>query len=379
VLPLRALREWQGPKIALPQDEFVYTDLLCEFLADIGVTDILSAGSAETSEQIYRAALPQVRLGRKLTGYLEEDTLVRIGRLASEVNARDIDVSYRAWHAEAWLGQHGYRKLQIADETIALIDRYPQLRFDISTEESAVFTGDDWYRFLLRSRCALGVEGGASVLDRDGSLAARTRAYVTAHPEADFADIREACFAGQDGAFSLFAVGPRHLEACATRTCQLLVEGEFQGILRAGVDYIPISRDFSNLPRVLDLVADRDPAIETTAERAYRRVVASGRYTYRSFVKQVESEILLRDRRIWSLSMLSRVQSELVSDAVDRHERISSFALTEALEFLPHRMNYEHSGDSRWQQARAKAQALADETGIILDPDWGLPSSGANN
>lgn len=367
---LRALRQFQGPKIALPQDEFIHTDALCEFLAEIGVTDILSAGSRETAEQIYRAALPDVRLGQKLTGYLESETLARIDRLAAETHERDIDVSYRAWHAEAWLGHHGRLKVQVAQEAMALGPAYSQLRFDISTDDADVLTGDDWYRFLLRSRCTLGVEGGASLLDRDGSIAARTRAYVAEHPDADFETIRAACFPNDDSKLALFAIGPRHLEACATRTCQLLVEGDYQGILLAGRDYIPINKDFSNLPDVLDRVRDRDPAIAAAAESAYQHVVASGDYTYRRFVRRVEDEIVLANPHVDPARPMPLSASRRVTRAIKRHDRIEAFALTEALELLPRRFDYEHSEEAEWVLARGKSQDFSQQTGIRLDPDW---------
>lgn len=367
--PLRALRQFQGPKIALPQDEFIHTDVLCDFLAAIGVTHLLSAGSPETAEKIYRQALPRVVLGQKLTGYLEEETLGRIAQLSEEFDQRDIDVSYRAWHAEAWLGQHGRLKVQVAQEFAAISANYPEQHLDISTDESGVLIGDDWYRFLLRSRCVLGVEGGASVLDRDGTIAARTRAYIAKHPTADFETVRAACFAEYEGTLDLFAIGPRHLEACATRTCQLLVEGEYQGILRPSLDYIPIRKDFTNVREVMDRVARRDSAILAVANSAYERVVASGEYTYSAFVRRVENEILqygvaVRSQAV-SLPAMIRIKR-----AIWRHAQIESFALAEALEFLPHRRHYESSEEPVWQAARARAKKLADRYGLLLDPDW---------
>ena len=56
----------------------------------------------------------------------------------------------------------------------------------------------------------------------------------------------------EDGRLQLFAISPRHLEACATRTCQVLVEGEYSGVLRPGEHYIPVRKDLSNLDDVLE-------------------------------------------------------------------------------------------------------------------------------
>ena len=52
---------------------------------------------------------------RVLTGYLEPRTVRRIGQLAAEGVARSIDVGYRSWQPEPWLGRHGMLKGWIAE------------------------------------------------------------------------------------------------------------------------------------------------------------------------------------------------------------------------------------------------------------------------
>lgn len=353
--PLAALRGFDGPKIAMPQDEFIHTDALTAFLGRIGCTHVLTAASPEDARRIYGAQLPQAQLRTKLTGYLEQATLRRIARLRAATPARDIDVGYRAWRAEAWLGAHGIQKTRIAEAARELQADFPQLRFDVSTEDSDVLTGDDWYRFLLRCRTTLGVEGGASILDRDGSICVRTRAYVREHPGASFEEIRDACFPGAEGSLSLFTIGPRHLEACATRTCQLLVEGHYQGILRAGEDYIPIARDLSNLPEVFRAIGDREH-VERVAESAWQRVVASGRYTYAGFVREIETGILdpVAGRRYVGVRDALAVRA-----AVLRHHAGWRFARHEAARLLPHRQLYESSDEPQWQRERRNAARVA--------------------
>ena len=126
--------------------------------------------------------------------------------------------------------------------------------------------------------------------DADGSIRDRTMRYEAAHPDATFEEVEAACFPGKDGNLDYFAIGPRHIEACATRTCQVLVEGDYSGVLRPHEHYIELKRDYSNLDEVLDIV-ERDEVREEITEAAYRDVIASGRYTYESFVREVEDVI----------------------------------------------------------------------------------------
>ena len=285
------LKQTGAVKVALPQDEFLNTDLLCAFINKFQVDCVFTAAQESDWGTIYPDVdRRRVKFVTVLTGYLDGATLDKINELTRKIEARPVDIGYRAWRAPAWLGRHGILKTRISD---LFREQAPQkgLVADISTRAEDTFLGDAWYEFLLRCKYMIGVEGGASILDRDGTIRARTEAYVSAHPGASFEEIEANCFPGLDGTLSLFAISPRHLEACATRTCQVLIEGEYNGVLRAGEHYVALRRDLSNAGEVLDLVA-RGEGREAMVERAYRDVVASGKYTYRTFVRTVIAEAL---------------------------------------------------------------------------------------
>ena len=88
----------------------------------------------------------------------------------------------------------------------------------------------------------------------------------------------------------LFAISPRHFECAMTKTCQVLVEGDYQGVLEPGRHYIELKRDYSNLDEVIEKIQDRE-LCEQIAERAYEEVVASGKYTYRLLAEQVAAHL----------------------------------------------------------------------------------------
>jgi len=289
---MRPVRKVRAPRVALPQDEFLNTDLLVEVLDDIGVDHVFTCAPKEEWAKIYGPLMAAgVGMTRVLPGYLEPDTSQRIERLSRSVPKRDIDIGYRAWKPKPWLGRHGMMKGWIAD-AVAAEGRGRGLRTDISMDERDTLLGDAWYRFLLRSRYTIGVESGASVLDRDGRIRACADAHVVEHPNASFEEVEQTCFPGLDGQLNLRTISPRHLEACATRTTQILVEGTYNGILEAGRHYIPLRPDFSNLSDVVDAVA-RGEDHRDMAEQAYADIVASGSYGYEAFVRTVLSAVPL--------------------------------------------------------------------------------------
>lgn len=99
-----------------------------------------------------------------------------------------------------------------------------------------------------------------------------------------------------------------------TQTGLLLVEGEYNGILKAGEHYLPIAPDFSNIEQVLEDLKDeelRDRLVKT----AHRDLIASGKYTFASFVDgffcsmEVKSHVGELDRLAYLMSRLTDAAS----------------------------------------------------------------------
>lgn len=284
---VRPVTKFQAVRVAFPQDEFYGTRYLDEFITEFKLQVIYSVAPESEWDKIYPNIDPdKTRIFPVLTGYLNPSTVERIERLRNKMgDKRLIDIGYRAWKAEPWLGRHGFNKLIIADLFHEHAKKYG-LKTDISTRQEDTFWGDDWYRFLLSCKYTIGVEGGAGILDPDGSIRNNTNAYVAAHPDASFDEVEAACFPGLDGSLNLFAISPRHLEACATRTCQVLVEGNYGGLLKKDEHYIELKKDFSNIEDVM-LSLTQDHLRESLTEQAYQDLVLSGRCTYSGLVDYV--------------------------------------------------------------------------------------------
>jgi hypothetical protein len=273
-------------RAALPQDDFIRSDAVAEFMEELRVTHVFTPVPLSECKKVYRRMdLDRVRFEPALTGYLDEAEVDRMAQAAVESPERDIDIGYRAWHAEPWLGRQGQLKTRIAEVFRERATEFG-LNVDISTRDEDKLYGDDWNRFLTRSKYTLGVESGASVLDHDGSVAACSDQHLKANPQASFEEVEAACFPGRDGELALAVLSPRHLEACAARTCQVLVRGEYSGILQAGRHYLAVEPDFSNLPEVLETLR-RDDRRADIVEAAYRDIVASGQWTYGRLVDEV--------------------------------------------------------------------------------------------
>jgi len=283
---LEALETDGAVRVAFPQDEFLNVDLLETFFQRLGVHHVFSCASADQWPRIYPGLQQDgTKFHRVLTGYLSTATLRRLAELRGQVSSRPIDISYRAWRAEPWLGSLGRLKVDIGTMTESLA-RELGYRTDISLRAQDTLLGDAWFRLLLRSRWTPGVEGGATILDRDGRLRATTQRYLEAHPGATPEEVAEHALEGMEGTLDLRAISPRHLEACATRTGQLLVEGDYNGVLVANRHYLPIHRNLDNLQDVLEQLPDERLRCDLT-ESAFADVVESGDYSYLNFARSV--------------------------------------------------------------------------------------------
>jgi hypothetical protein len=90
--------------------------------------------------------------------------------------------------------------------------------------------------------------------------------------------------------YGFTAISPRLFEAAQSKTAQLLVEGEYDGILEAERHYVPLRADMANLDEALERIADVADT-EAFAERAWEDLILSGRYSYGAFAAHVETVV----------------------------------------------------------------------------------------
>jgi hypothetical protein len=280
------LRHATAVKIALPQDEYDHAEALDEWLESLGVSVVFSNFDESVRADLYPRMHKRAVFFQCLTGYIDEGQVAAQAGKQIAMQDRPLDIVYRAAHLPYWFGSQGQLKHRIADIVAgrALSMGY---RCDISTDHAKTITSHHWFDFLGSSKTVIGCESGSSVLDPRGLIQKRIREMLTQVPSLTFDEVSSTLPAGWDS-HRFFAIGPRHLEAIITRTCQVLVEGDYDGILVPYRHYLPLKRDFSNLDAILAMIKD-DSLLEATANRAYEDILVRGKYSYAAFAKQIES------------------------------------------------------------------------------------------
>jgi hypothetical protein len=161
---------------------------------------------------------------------------------------------------------------------------------DISWHEKDRIYGDEWVRFMESCRCMLGTESGASVIDFTGDIERTVRDHCSAHPEATFGEVQDRFFKDREGLIRMNQISPRAFESIACGCCLVLFEGDYSGVLKPGIHYIELKKDFSNFAGVLEKIRDRE-TVKRIARRAFDDVIRSSAYSYRSFIALFDRKI----------------------------------------------------------------------------------------
>ncbi|MGH2488556.1 MAG: hypothetical protein ACRDFR_02925, partial [Candidatus Limnocylindria bacterium] len=284
---LRANRE--GLRVGFFQDESYYTRQRFAFIDDYRLDWVYTLLQPAEAARIYGSRTHGPRLFSTIPGFVGDDLLRQASRFARPQSERNIDIGYRARTLPFYMGRGAQEKSEISRRFVALTGGMG-LRLDIAIDEASRLYGDAWYRFLGSCRAVLGVEAGVSIFDVDGEARAATEDLLAREPDLSFEEVSERILERWEDNVFYRTVSPRHFEAAAFDTCQILFEGSYSGVLEAGTHYIPLRKDFANLDEVIRSFRDvelRSRIVST----ARRDLIESGRYSYATFVRQFDGEL----------------------------------------------------------------------------------------
>lgn len=258
--------------VALPQDEFLYSSVIEKLCIKLKVRKLYTCAKTKDLKTLYpKLSKLKVEFIPTLTAFVSKKLL---RTKADNIANRGVFVSYRVWSPAAWLGNKATIKTAIGIKTIEICESLG-LKYDISFDQNHTLVGRKWFNLLQNSRCVIGMEGGSSIADTDGKV---REAVESGSPVP----------LGRDGEIDLFCLSPRHFEAASLKIVQILIEGDYNGILEANVHYIPVKPDLSNLKDAI-IKAQDDAFCQKLVDDAYRDIIASKQYTYNRFVSEFDN------------------------------------------------------------------------------------------
>lgn len=141
----------------------------------------------------------------------------------------------------------------------------------------------DWANFLNRAKGIIGAESGTYYLERSDSTRVAVQQFQAENPSATFADVYARFFRDYPNPINGKAISSRHFEPIGVKTCQILLDGDYNGILHADEHYIALRRDLSNVREAVERFNDdayRSAMVDATrdyvlAEHTYEHRVQS--------------------------------------------------------------------------------------------------------
>ncbi|MFC1544726.1 glycosyltransferase [Gemmatimonadota bacterium] len=193
---------------------------------------------------------------------------------------RPIDIGYRSVKAALYLG-HDERKL-IAEyfQDLALREA---LKVDISLDNAQRFKPAAWAGFLNSCKGQLGTEAGGDFFDLDDRVRLMVNQYKNEKPDVSLQEIKDK-FLNRMSKVPCRIISGRNVEAAATKTVQILFEGDYGGYMKPDVHYIALKKDFSNIAEVLEKFRDESYCDRIT-ENAYE--LALDDFTYDKLIDRL--------------------------------------------------------------------------------------------
>jgi hypothetical protein len=282
-------------KIAFLQDEHRYWPERSKFINSYGIDRVYTLLEQEYFEDTYLRHTSVSKLVPNLPGYASQEMVTGAQHHCKPDRERTIDIGYRGRRLPYYMGRGSQEKHLIGVEFKQRAAPLG-LRVDIETDENKRIYGRAWLRFLGNCRAVLGVETGVSVFDINNTVRPQYAKICkghpdTSYPDCNFKEFHDTVLAPHEDRIFYRTIGPRHFEAAAFRTCQILFEGKYSGILKPMVHYIPLKKDFSNFEEVIRAFRNDDLRREMT-ENCYRDLIESGKYSYERFIKGFDEEML---------------------------------------------------------------------------------------
>lgn len=275
-------------KIALPLDEFSGAELLDEWLLALKVSHIFTCFDSSRRRELYPRMVDRAEFQQWHACYRDERQTRRPRGGLVPVTERPAVVLSRQHHRPYWLGERGQVEILLGAEVKR---RAPGLGLSVNVLSPS---GDPqgearWLEQLAGCVAIVGAETGSSLLDRRGEIRAEMLSLLARCPGLAYAEVAHHLPTVVEET-DFRQLGRHHIDAVLMGTCQVLVEGRYGGVLEAGVHYLAVRQDFSNLEEVLRGLHDRDAVREMT-HRAHADVILGGKVSLRALADMLETAI----------------------------------------------------------------------------------------
>lgn len=336
-------RSTDSYKIAVWQDECYNFRQRANFANRYKIDCVYTILDPKYFDEVYFKRCPSVKkVFQTLTGYVSEQMVQKATQFEKPYKERTVDVGYRARQVPSYLGLGGQEKIEIADKFSSHANGLG-LNLDIKYLEEDRIYGDKYWSWLGNLKAILGAESGGSIFDLDSEVYDEWRRrqgkvgnlWVLGSRQIPYAEMPPELIKKYENKIQYRAISPRYFEAAAFRICQVLYLGEYNGILKPWVHYLPLERDFANFHQIIKLMQN-EKGQEVRAD-AYKDLIASGKYTFQKFIESFDEELI----KLGLNPQIDQTESDRVNTLLNKEvAQLTKKRRLESLVFLPYYAKY---------------------------------------
>jgi hypothetical protein len=277
------LKQYKGLKILFIQDEYDNLPTTRKNIETINFHIIYTCVPDRYVNTVY--PFPKTTFVNTLTGYIP-DNIDEYLRCQIDFEKRSNYIAYRGRDLPYWYGSLGQEKITIGKKTKELCRQF-KIPHDIEWEQDKRIYGKDWYSFLASSRATLGTESGSNVFDFEGHIQNQITEELEKNPNFSYEEAYNKYLKDVDGKILMNQISPKIFESILLKVALILFEGEYSGVLKPNVHYIPLKKDFSNFNDIILKLKDID-YLKKMTQAAFNDIYLSGKYSYKTFISDFD-------------------------------------------------------------------------------------------
>ena len=290
-----ALSQYQGHKILMIQDDYDNTEETRKTIERLGIKTVYTVVPQPFVDKVYpQERFPDVDFFSILTGYISDEMKNYPNRVP--MSERKVMIGYRGRDIGYWYGNLAREKLEIGIK-MKKICREKELCVDIEWEADKRIYSEDWLKWLSSCKATLGTESGSNIFDDTGELKRLVEEEQSKNPQVSYEEVFEKYLKPYEGIVKMNQVSPKMFESISLKVALILYEGEYSGILKPNVHYIPLKKDFSNIEEVLKTLEDNE-YLQNLVDNAYENIMTDYKLSYQWLIEYIDvyidSEFLRR-------------------------------------------------------------------------------------
>jgi hypothetical protein len=279
------IKNQRSLKIGLPQDDYWAQETRDNWYSE-NLDILISVFQRKYWAVLYPKSIEKkVKIIKGHTTYINKDSFTKINY--KEFNQREYDVVYRTMGLPYFPNKIGLTKSLIGD--FFLKKHKDDFKLNISHKEKDLIFGDDWIKFLANSKSVLGSSSGSSVILRNHHHISKLE-KAKKDKMFNYEKFEKSFFNKKDRNYNLTDISPRNIEAAKTMTLQILVEGDYGGILKKNIDYFCLKEDLSNSEELINLL-NNPLELNKITKNCFERIINSESLNEDNLFDKIKREI----------------------------------------------------------------------------------------